>query len=378
MSEFSCSFHVRTHDAAETEAALGRARMSGLVFGPANGWLTFVPYPRSDGLRDAYDDPTTAAAIATATGQTVLQFQFADDHGWFVALVGPDRSMSTFSDSWDHDPPDWHDRFDRSALAGVDQFLVPARAADDGRANAFGFADALGLPAYRWLSPRYIDKDAQRFIDAGARRIGRKPAEPRTTRLPAPAELALPKPDPTARAALGLLAPMMDWYRPPWTLRLVSGSSRQGWDFWFHNADLQETVQGYLFPNGHAGFSSRGHDPVTEARSATLPAQWIDSDAVVKIAEKLEIPPELEGGALRRFLSLQWWRREPQARWNVMATSDDASNRISWTVELDAQTGEVLRETLSRPGQGRNSWIITPWRERIAGGPWRDLQKGAS
>jgi hypothetical protein len=170
---------------------------------------------------------------------------------------------------------------------------------------------------------------------------------------------------------------MMDWCCPPWTLHLVSGSSLQGWDFGFHNADLQETVQGYLFPNGNAGFRSWGHDPVTEARCATLPAQWIDSDAVVKIVEKLEIPPELEGGALRRFLSLEWWRRERQARWDVMATSDDASNRISWTVELDAQTGEVLRETLSRPGQGRNSWIISPWRERIAGGPWRDMQKGA-
>jgi hypothetical protein len=87
MSEFSCSFHIRTHNAAETEAALGRARMSGLVFGPANGWLTFVPYPRSEGLPDACDDH--AVAIAIATGQTVLQFQFAEDHGWFVALVRP-------------------------------------------------------------------------------------------------------------------------------------------------------------------------------------------------------------------------------------------------------------------------------------------------
>lgn len=44
MSEFSISFHIRANDSDDVEARFLRAKLSGLVFGPANGWLTFVPY----------------------------------------------------------------------------------------------------------------------------------------------------------------------------------------------------------------------------------------------------------------------------------------------------------------------------------------------
>jgi hypothetical protein len=42
MSEFSISFHIRFGDGHEE--LLRAAKLSGVTFGPANGWLTFVPY----------------------------------------------------------------------------------------------------------------------------------------------------------------------------------------------------------------------------------------------------------------------------------------------------------------------------------------------
>jgi hypothetical protein len=101
-----------------------------------------------------------------------------------------------------------------------------SRAADDGTLHAHGFAERLGLPAYRWLSPDYVEKDTQHFINAGARKMGRRPAKPATTKLPAPRKLDLPKPGLTAREALMQLKPMLKWCRPPCTLKHAANPKR--------------------------------------------------------------------------------------------------------------------------------------------------------
>ena len=404
MSEFSRSFHIRTSSASKTERCLREAKMSGLLFGPANGWLTFVPYPHSEGLPDIRDAVGAASAIALATGETVLQYEYAGDHGWSFTLLNPNQSTATFACGWDQEPPSVYDNLDRSVLDGIvaasaiEPFLVASRAAEDGTPIAYGFAEKLGLPAYRWLSPGYVERDAQRFIKAGARKMGRKPA---TTELPPPRKLNLPKPGLTAREALTQLKPMLKWCRPPWTLRMVSGSSRQGWDFRYYNSELGETVQGYLFPNGNVSFKSLGRersisdeeiarrraalradpryaDLVKKAEAATagppirmaLPDKWLDSDKVLAIAETVEAPEEVDNASLDWHLSLQCGR---PARWHIRARADSNATTLAWTIELDAQTGKLLREVLSRGGAGRDSWIVRPWRERIEGGPWKDV-----
>jgi hypothetical protein len=201
-----------------------------------------------------------------------------------------------------------------------------------------------------------------------------------------------------------LLKPTMKWCRPPWALRSVSGSSRQGWDFRFYNPNLRETVRGYLFSNGNAGFKSLGHGPepisdeemdrrlavwrtdpscaelvrqVEADRLApplptALPDQWLDSNEVLAIAETVQPPEELDEISSDRYVSLDCGQ-DPVARWRILVRSTDSINRVSWSIELDAQKGDLLREVLSRPGEGSKSWIIFPWRERIPGGPWRDL-----
>lgn len=201
-------------------------------------------------------------------GEAVLYFQFAEDHGWSLALVQqPEGSPATFSCAWDREPPVLHDDFDRSMLKGivatsdVEPFLVNVGPGDGGTPKAHGFAERLGLPAYRWLSPDYVEKNTQHFIDDGARKLGRKAAKTATTKLPPPTRIALPKPALTAREALELLTSTIKWVRPPWTLRSISGNSEQVWHFTYYNAGRREGVQGYFHSNGSAGFQSLGHDP---------------------------------------------------------------------------------------------------------------------
>jgi hypothetical protein len=299
---------------------------------------------------------------------------------------------------------------------GLERFLTETEPSVNKTPLAFGFAEAIGLPAYRWLSPRYIEKDTQRHVDAGARKIGRKPAPAPTTALPSPVKLDLPKTDLTAREALALLVPIMTWCRPPWALQAASGSSRQGWDFRYFNPVLRETVQSYLSPNGNAGCRSLGRAPaeisvskeeiaqrlaamrsdpkfasmlddpelakvVKEIESGetappmpiALPDLWLDSDKILALADGLQPPEEVGSISLIRFLSLECGQ-DPPARWSVSSIAENSDiNKLHWKMEFNAQTGELLREVLSRPGKGRESWIIKPWRERIEGGSWRDL-----
>lgn len=409
MSEFSTSFHIRTSAASTTEKRLRKAKMSGLVFGPKSGWLTFVPYLDSRGLPYIRDGLGVGSAIANAVEAPVLQFQYAEDHGWSLALAKPDQPTPAFLCAWDQDGLATS-AFDESSLNGIidlsviEPFLAAGKGTADGRTIAFGIADAFHLPAYRWLSPDYIDNDTEHFIDAGGRRLGRKPAKPKETNVPPPTKLDLPEGGVSAREALGLLKPMMTWCRLPWALRSLGGSSRQGWDFRFYNPDLRETLRGYVASTGYAGFKSLGREPepisdeemerrlaiwrsdpnfeelvrqIEAAKLApplptALPAQWLDSNDVLAIAATVQPPEELGEISANRVVALDC-DRNPPARWRILCRSSDSTNRISWSIELNGETGKLLREVLSKPGEGHESWIKSPWRERFPGKPWTDL-----
>lgn len=410
MSEFSSSFHIRTSDAASAERRLAAARISGLAFGPANGWLTFVPYANSPGL-DARDPVGAATALANAAGSFVLQYTYAEDHVWLLALVRPGEPVSSFASSWDPEPRIERDRLDLTVLddivprSQVEPFLAPARDGPDGTPRAYGFAQAIGLPAFRWLSPDLIEADAKHFLQIGGRRVGRKPPDKRS-KLPPPTRLALPKSETSAREAIALLKPLMTWFQPPWALRELSGGNLQGWDFQAFNPKTRETIRAYLTPDGNAGCRSLGCDPPPASAEekqqrleaihadpklserfvrhveqvmnlperTALPEHWLDSPEVSAIAQSLEPPPELRTVALRRTLFLKWQRANPEARWevNCLATANYQERPI-WIIEIDAMMGSVLREELRRRGTGEYSYGMWPWRERIGAGPWQDI-----
>jgi hypothetical protein len=413
VSEFSSSFHIRTGDAALAERRLVAAKISGLAFGPANGWLTFVPFANSQGF-DARDPVGAATALANATGSFVLQYTYAEDHVWLLALARPGGPVSIFVSSWDPQPRIERDDLDLTVLDDIlprpqlEPFLAPGRDTPDGAPRAYGFAQALGFPAFRWLSPDLVEADTKHFLKNGGRRVGRKPADKRS-KLPPPTRLLLPKSEMSAREAFELLKPVMTWLQPPWALRELSGGDLQGWDFRAFNPRTRETIRAYLTPEGNAGCSSLGCEPppasaeqmqqylqamrtdptVSERRlrkieqmmnlpeRTALPERWLDSPEVTAIAQSLEPPPELATVALRRTLFLYWQRTDPEARWRVYCSSTaNDEERPAWAIEIDAVTGTVLREELRRRGTGEHSCLMLSWRERIAAGPWQDILEG--
>jgi len=116
MSEFSISFHIRVDDRADVEALLLGAKLGGLVFGPANGWLTFVPYGGANPF-EYVDGDWFAESLCNVTGCRVLFYCYGEDHGWTFSLLRPDQPLVKFACWWDPSASVERDQFDPQALA---------------------------------------------------------------------------------------------------------------------------------------------------------------------------------------------------------------------------------------------------------------------
>ena len=102
MSEFSESFHIRCDDARAVEKRLRSGKYAGLVFGPANGWLTYVPYNDSPAYQRALGKPEAfAEALCCDLGAAVLVYYFAEDHGWGASFWPAAGRGSKFAEWWD-------------------------------------------------------------------------------------------------------------------------------------------------------------------------------------------------------------------------------------------------------------------------------------
>ncbi|MDB5620160.1 MAG: hypothetical protein JWQ24_4398, partial [Tardiphaga sp.] len=110
MSEFSVSYHVRVGDSGEAQKRLRHAKLSGVIFGPANGWLTFVPYADSARYRKA-DGPGFADYLSGLTGLSFLHYCYAEDHGWTFALARAERPLVQFACWWNPRPTIARDQF---------------------------------------------------------------------------------------------------------------------------------------------------------------------------------------------------------------------------------------------------------------------------
>jgi len=428
MSEFSSSFHIRTADAPAAEKALACARFRGLVFGPKNGWLTFVPYAEDDDGRDV--PPDTIVKLAEAVNALALYYSCAEDHGWSFTVVDPGRPPGMFACSWNAQTRlTRHDLDLRifegiAATADLEKFLTePADAIEwnleepdedlCGQALAHGFAKALGLPAYEWLSPDLVTRDTEHFVANGGRRLGRKkPSAEKRLKLPPSTKLEIPTKDMSARQALEIVTPLVAGLGPAWTLYAFNGRAhhyagkpspdcRSDWQFWYLKAKTRDTVCVYVVSNGSAGIRALGKMPRQERMSPAeirdaiarfagmaemahvvrqleqelnspspppkleLPENWLDSPRIAQIARGLE-PPEEIAKPVIGMLGLSWGSM-PEARWRV---SCSPSGFKSWNIEIDALTGEVLYETLVGPRSGE--FVGRTCRERLRGGPWRD------
>jgi hypothetical protein len=383
MSEFSVSYHIRLAEGIDAQRLLRQAKAAGIVFGPANGWLTFVPYPGLSAYRSA-GEARFADYLSNLTGLPVLYYCYAEDHGWSFALADSVRPPVQFACWWDQQPAVELDQFDLLALAPfvATETLEPLlRSFNHEEATrtkpAVRFGELLGLPEYQWLSPDLAQDHTQDLLGRGGRKLGAKPASAAVRfQLPPNRNIAFPEPAPTAREALNLIAPFMAHFKPPWSLTMVTTwgfdvpEGRGVWKVWWRYGDRGDTVDAVLMNDGRLLF---GADSVPSyatdhmAKVIHLPEKWLDSPHVTAIMADLPVPDGFDGG---RMGSMALKSLNDCLHWEIVVAGDRGKIGSSsfWAVYVDAVSGEVLAEVHTRKVNDQESV-----RQRVRNGDWTDV-----
>lgn len=383
MSEFSVSYHIRIGEGADVQKLLRGAKAGGVVFGPANGWLTFVPYAGLGSYRNA-GEARFADYLAKLTGLPVLYYCYAEDHGWSFALARKESSLIQFACWWDPQPAVERDQFNLQAFAPfvATELLEPLlRSFDPGEAMAaqpaYRFGELLGLPACQWLSPDLAQDHTQDLLDRAGRKLGTKPASAAVRfQLPPNRKITFPEPAPTAREALNLITPFMAQFKSPWTLTSVNtyGSAVPGgrgiWQVRWRYGDSGDTAQAVLMDDGRLLFSADSVPPFATDYPMTamhLPEAWLDSPDITAIMASLPIPSGFDGGR-EGAMTLRSLNGHPHI-WEVLAVGERGKigSSSSWAVYVDAVSGEVLAEMLTRKVDGH-----VTLRSRVGGGDWQE------
>jgi hypothetical protein len=384
MSEFSSSYHIRTDDGREVLKALRTAKVSGITFGPANGWLSFVPYENSPPYRNA-DELRFAEKLSRISGRVVLHYRFAEDHGWTFALARPGAPPVEFCCWWDPQPTVERDKFDPATFAPfvAPELLEPHLQSFDHEAAseaqpARRFAELLGLPAYAWLSPELAQNHTQDLLDQGGQKLGTKPpGTAERLRVPPGRQLSLPQPLVTAREALELIVPFMARFKPPWRLAMLASNGvlkpdgRGAWMARWRHGDGTDTIQASLHTGGRLAFhadSAPAHMADYLPGPLDLPENWIDSTDVAAKVAQMPAPEGLVQPHLG-MIALKSFKDHPHV-WEASFNCDPygGGTFASWTVDFDAASGELIAERL---GRRERHWIV-PARVRYKGGDWQD------
>ncbi|MDX3971732.1 MAG: PepSY domain-containing protein [Bradyrhizobium sp.] len=383
MSEFSVSYHIRLGEGIDAQKLLRQAKAAGIVFGPANGWLTFVPYAGLAAYRSA-GEARFADYLATLIGLPVLYYCHAEDCGWSFALAGNERPLVQFACWWDPQPAVELDQFDPFALApfvateALEPLLRPFDAEEAMLVRpADRFGELLGLPAYQWLSPDLAQDRTQDLLDRAGRKLGAKPASAAVRfQLPPNRRITFPDPAPTAREALKLIAPFMAQFKPPWSLTMVTTwgfevpEGRGVWKVWWRYGDSGDTVTAVLANDGRVLFSADSVPSYATDRMAKaihLPEKWLDSPHVTAIMAELPIPDGFDGG---RIGSMALKSLNDCLHWEIVVAGNrgQVGSSSFWTVYVDAVSGEVLAEVHTRK-VGFQETV----RQRVRKGDWTDV-----
>jgi hypothetical protein len=388
MSEFSCSYHIRTDDLSGTAKKLKAAGLAGLAFGPANGWLTFVPYEEhssySAGAPDAF-----AKVLSRALNAPVLHYLFGEDHGWGFLLVNPDMRVSGFEASWDPEPRENFSALDLDLLSpfvDVKKVEPYLRDFDIERAfdlePAFRFAEALGLPSFRWLSPSLVQIDTDHFLADGAKKIGEKPRSVLDPIEGLKRNLPLPRPDLSAREAFALIDPFVTnsdigWY--PVKIGFSGALNRDGrlsvgvgaWEPSYIRESGGSFIRASLFFNGNLSFTKRD-DPalaLMNPRPRPLPDDWLDSTEISSIVARVLAPRELNDDF---SLSLKLESdADGSARWIVERHILEREARTTHRLYAFATTGVVAFEMFEQTV--RQTLFKLRIKKTAQGGDWVDV-----
>lgn len=384
MSEFSVSYHIRLGEGSDAQKLLRQAKASGVVFGPAHGWLTFVPYAGLASYRSA-GEARFADYLAKLTGLPVLYYCYAEDHGWSFALANEESPLVQFACWWDPQPTVERDQFDPLALAPfvATEALEPLLRPFDNRGAmqaqpAHRFGELLGLPAYQWLSPDVAQYYTQDLLDRAGRKLGTKPASAAVRfQLPPNRKITFPKPAPSAREALDLISSFTTQLKPPWNLTMVTtyGSpvpeGRGIWQIWWRYGDSGDTVQAVLMGDGRLSFkadSAPSYATDYLAKAMRLPEKWLDSPDITAIVAKLAIPSGFDV-AHSGAMTLRSFNDHPHL-WEILVPGERGMIGSSsfWTVYIDAVSGDLLAENHTRKADGH----VTV-RSRVRGGDWQEM-----
>lgn len=384
MSEFSVSYHIRLAEGIDAQKLLRQHKASGICFGPANGWLTFVPYAQSERFR-VVDQARFAEYLANVTGLPALYYCYAEDHGWSFALADKERPPVQFACWWDPHPALERDQFDPLALAPfvatelLEPLLRPLDREEAAHVQpAYRFGELLGLPAYQWLSPDLAQNHTQDLLDRAGRKLGTKPAGSGTRfQLPPNRQLKLPQSHLSAREALDLMVPFMAHFKPPWCLTMLSTygfllpDGRAIWQARWRYADSGDMVQAALMADGRLSFRADSAPSfATDAlmKAMHLPEKWLDSTDVAAIIANQPVPIGFAGRV--GMMTLRSLDAHPHL-WEVLLQGevDDIHPFSAWTVYLDAVSGEVLVETLDR----KIDYQPVRARVRVRNGDWTDV-----
>ena len=391
MSEFSESYHIRTDD-ADADAVkkrLRNAKVTGITFGPKNDWLTFVPYEELKDYRDAGGSHGLAVRLSHLLNAPVLWYLHAEDHGWAFALARPRAPVCRFACWWDPAPGVERDQLELAALTSFAprEAIEPLlREFDIGAAfelrPAHRFAELLGLPAYKWLSPRLASNHTNDFLDMGGAKLGTKPpSAAEQFQLPPRRKLELPRPDLSAREALGIVRPFAQnlegegWCMA--SLESYGGVDRDGragnfaWRFAYAKLGTFAVIHTALSHSGNLSFSA-GIPPAyllgaLSARLA-LPDDWLDS---TQIADIIASEPLAEGLDDKYSLTMRLWPQEGAPfHWKVTRTGVHHPGLTWQDFEVEASTGRINVETYRRVE--RNQTVEERWRSRTDGaGEWQ-------
>ncbi|MEL6979388.1 MAG: hypothetical protein AAGM38_12020 [Pseudomonadota bacterium] len=395
MSEFSESYHIKTTNAPEIERRLAAADLGGYVYGPKNGWLTFIPYFH----HEAYDrrEPVYSFSkkLHNAAESPVLEYVYAEDHLWYFAVVTAERPPLVFSYVWDG-PPELEITFEPGDLEGVlsygtiKPYLIEERGPWEAPI-AYAFAEAVGLPRYKWLSPDYLERHGEESaLNEGWRQIGDKTPDPADAfPLPDWIEASDIDPDISAREALAHLTPLLSEVGDDWALTHVNGSSHhiaednlpnsRSWSFYFFSPTKNVRLEGFVVPNGMIGLRYAGEPHPKDPPIFTLSDTWIDSRQASDTARSV---PKPERFPEAKLVGLDLFAKEDEAEFwaaiyshgqQVRTKEIEQSEFLLWKVYMVAWSGDVVYQTLS--SREHSSSTVRPTHHKIGDEPWTDIEE---
>jgi hypothetical protein len=396
MSEFSDSYHIRTDDPAEVKQRLRQARLAGIIFGPSGGWLTFIPYEELTAYRRSMVGDAFTVQLSRVLSATVLHYNFSEDFGWSFAVARPGQKLNGFKCWWDPEPTIEREQLDLGQLASIAnvEALAPLLQRFDAttahsQRPAYGFAEQLRLPAYKWLSPNLAQHHTDDLIAQGGSKLGTKPpGTAERLQLPPARKITLPRPDLSAREALELIAPFVSRFGTAWRLVGLFGGGRLSqsgrlepgvgvWQFTYMdpNDRSDDAVEVWLFFNGNLSFHGQSAiGPVTSVRRGIQPLEdnWLDSSEIAEIIYGEPLPH-----GFNKDYSLSMSLRPIDGAplmWKVTRLSvghPHASGMVRHVLVVDAATGGVVFETLERREHGKI--IQARQRRRWEGAEWEDV-----